>query len=143
MALRVSVITLVILLPYVCSFMENLFATHTADKIYKRILRNEHHQENYKNSLLSDITPYGLQLKKHAQIETISEDFPKKWSNVLHDAERKLIKLLLDEKKLIQQQLENKFDNELITNFPENHTDIKNEIINRNFTLKITLNERR
>ena len=39
--------------------------------------------------------------------------------------------------------MENKFDNELITNFPENHTDIKNEIINRNFTLKITLNERR
>ena len=78
-----------------------------------------------KNSLLSDITPYGLQLKKHAQIETISEDFPKKWSNVLHDAERKLAKLLLDETKLMQQQLENKFDNELITNFPENHTDKK------------------
>ena len=78
-----------------------------------------------------------------AQIETISEDFLKKWSNVLHDAKRKLVKLLLDETKLIQQQLENKFDNELITNFPENHTDIKNEIINRNFTLKITLNERR
>ena len=39
--------------------------------------------------------------------------------------------------------MENKFDNEPITNFPENHTDIKNEIINRNFTLKITLNERR
>ena len=112
MALKVSVITFVILLPYVCSFME------------------EHHQENYKNSLFSDITPYSLLLKKHAQIETISED-PKKWSNVLHDAERKLVKFILDKTKLIQQQLKNKFDNELITYFPENHTDIKNEIINR------------
>ena len=68
---------------------------------------------------------------------------PKKWSNVLHDAERKLVKLLLDETKLIQQQLENKLNDELITNFPENYTDIKNEIINRNFTLNISLNERR
>ena len=50
---------------------------------------------------------------------------------MLHDAERKLVKFILDETKLIQQQLENKFDNKLITYFPENHTDIKNEIINR------------
>ena len=52
--------------------MENLFATHSTDRIYQRILRNEHHQENYKNSLLNGITLYGLQLKKHAQIEVIS-----------------------------------------------------------------------
>ena len=51
--------------------MENLFATHSTDRTYQRILRNGHHQENYKNSLLNDMTPYGLQLKNHALIEII------------------------------------------------------------------------
>ena len=32
---------------------------------------------------------------------------------------------------------------DLITNFPRSHTDIKNDIISRNLTLKITLNDRR
>ena len=101
MEVKVFVITLFIFLPYVCGFMENLFATHSTDRTYQRILSNEHDQENYKNSLLNDITPYGLQLKKHAQIETISEDFSVKWSNMLHDAERKLVNLLLEETKLV------------------------------------------
>ena len=43
------------------------------DRIYQRMLRYEHHHENYKNSLLNNITPYGLQLTKKAQTETISE----------------------------------------------------------------------
>ena len=47
------------------------------------MLQYKHHQENYRNSLLYGITPYGLQLKKSAQIETTSPDFP--------TAERKLI----------------------------------------------------
>ena len=63
--------------------MENLFATHSTDRTYQRILPNEHQQENYKNSLMNPITPYGLQLNKHAQIDTILEDFPTKWLNVL------------------------------------------------------------
>ena len=123
--------------------MENLFATHSTDRIYQRILRSEHHQKNYKNSLLSDITTYGLQLKKHAPIETISEDFPAKWLNVLHEGERKLVNLLLEETKLVHQELENKFNKDLITNFPQNHTDIKNDIISRNLTLTTTLSDRR
>ena len=34
------------------------------------------------------ITPYGLQLKKSAQIETTSPYFPMKWLNILYEAER-------------------------------------------------------
>ena len=82
--------------------------------------------------MLNDITTYDLQLKKHAQIETISEEFPVK-----------LVNLLFEETKLVYQELENKFSKDLITNFPQKHTDIKNDIITRNLTLKITLNDRR
>ena len=49
-------------------------STHIADRIYQRMLRYEHHQVNYQSSLQYGITPFGLQLKKRAQIETISED---------------------------------------------------------------------
>ena len=94
MTVKVFEITLFILLPYVCGFMENFFATHSTHRTYQRILHNEHHQGN---SLLNDITPYGLQLQKHAQIDNISEDFPAKWLNILHKAERKLVNLLLEE----------------------------------------------
>ena len=75
MGLGVYVINLLIL--YACSFMESVMSTHIADRIYQRMLRYEHHQENYESSLQHDITPFGLQLKKIAQIETIS-DFPTK-----------------------------------------------------------------
>ena len=118
--------------------MENLFSTHSTDRTYQRILRNECHQEKYKDSFLNDITPYGLQLKKHAQIETLSEDFPAR----VFQTERKLVNLLLEETKLVHQELEDKFNKDLITNFPQNHTYIKNDIISRNLTLKITLSDR-
>ena len=97
---------------------------------------------NFKKNLLN-ITPYGLQLKKHARIKTISEDFPSKWLNVLHQTEHKLVHLILQDTKLVHPESENKFHKDLLTNFPQNHTDIKNDIINRNLTLKITLSDRR
>ena len=97
MTVKVFVITLFIFLPCVCGLVENLFATHSTDRTYQGILHNEHHQENQKNSLLNGITSYGLQLKKHATIETISENFEAKWLNVLHEAQRKLVNLLLEE----------------------------------------------
>ena len=57
--------------------------------------------------------------------------------------ERKLVNLLLEETKLVHQELENKFNKDLITNFAQNHTDIKNDIISQNLALKITLSDTR
>ena len=106
--MRAYVIILLIL--YACSFMESVMSTHTADRIYQWMLRYEHHQENYQSSLQHGITPFGLQLKKLAKIETISEEFPTKWSNILYDAERKLVNLLLAETKVMHEKVENDFD---------------------------------
>ena len=47
------------------------------------MLRYEYQHRNYKNNLLSNKTPYGLQLKKKAQLETVSEDFSVKWTNIV------------------------------------------------------------
>ena len=64
--------------------------TFITDRIYPGMLRFEHHHEIYKYSLLNNITQYGLQLKKNAQIGTVSENLSVKWRNVLYDTERKL-----------------------------------------------------
>ena len=141
MGLRTYVIILLIL--YACSFIVSIMSTHIADRIYQRVLRYEHHQENYQSSLQHGITPFSLQLKKLAQIETISENFPSKWSNILYDAKRKLVNLLLDETKVMHTKLENDFDEVVRTSHPHNYTNMMNEIIGRNITQKITLSERR
>ena len=102
---KVFVITIIVPL-YACSLTESVMSTHITDRIYQRMLRYEHHHENYKNSLLNNITPYGLQLKKKAQIETVSEDFSVKWTNVLYEAERKLVQLLLKESQLMYDKMD-------------------------------------
>ena len=109
MGLKVLVITLLII-PYVCSFMESLMSHHISDKLCRRILQYEHRQENYRNSLLHGISTYGLQLKKSAQIETTLPNFPAKRSSILYEAERKLVNLLLDESKIMYQKMKNKFE---------------------------------
>ena len=118
MDLKVFVIN-IIFIPHVCSFMEGLMSYQTTDRIYQRMLRYEHHQENYRNSLLNNITPYGLQLKKKAQIETISENFSEKWQNVLYDAERKLVQLLLTESELIYNKMDRDLNDIIRTTNPE------------------------
>ena len=65
------------------------------------MLQYERHQVNYRNSLPHGVTTYGLQLKKGAQIETT---LPTKWSNILYEAERKLVNLLLDEGKIMYEK---------------------------------------
>ena len=141
MGLRVYMIILQIL--YACSFMESGMSTDITDRIHQQMLWCEHHQENYQSSLQHGIIPYCLQLKKHTQIETILGDFPAKWPNILNDAEWKLVNPLLDETEVRHKKMENDFDEVLRTSYLHNFTDMKNEIMRCNITLRIMLSERR
>ena len=76
-------------------------------------------------------------------IETTSPDFQMKRSSTLDEVERKLVNLLLDENKVMYEKMENKFDQVLRAENLVNYTYVKNEIIEGNVTLKITLRERR
>ena len=49
------------------------------DLLFQKALRYEHHQKNFKESLLSDVTPFGLRIKKTPAIETVHEGFHMKW----------------------------------------------------------------
>ena len=63
--------------------------------LYQRVLKHQHHVENYIENLAQDITSYVL--KKKVAISTLSSDFRNRWNNALKEAERKLLKLLLKE----------------------------------------------
>ena len=67
--------------------MESLMSNHMSNKIYRRTLQYERHQEKCRNGLIHGITPYGLQLKKSAQTETILQDFLLKLSNIFYEIE--------------------------------------------------------
>ena len=64
---------------------------------FQKLIRYELHFLNYKESLDICLTPLGLRLCKKPVIKAISADFYSKWTGTLHDAEQRLIKLLLEE----------------------------------------------
>ena len=51
--------------------------------LYQQALKYYHHAENYHQSILQDITPFGLRLKKKAAINPISPDFDNQWNGIL------------------------------------------------------------
>ena len=71
------------------------------DLLYQKLLRYQHHWENYQTSLLEGLTPSGLRIKKRPAINSISDTFEKQWNFVLYDAEKKLVQLLLKESEHI------------------------------------------
>ena len=62
---------------------------------------------------------------------------------VLHEAERKLVQLSLKESQLIYDKMDKELNDTIKSSYLENSEEIKNEIIHRNLTLRITLNKRR
>ena len=50
--------------------------------------------------------PLGLHLKKSPAFEPVTEDFNLKWDEILHDAEKILVKLLLHESQKVIAQIE-------------------------------------
>ena len=85
-----------------------------------------------------------MQRESTNNLETISlKDFSVKWKKDLYDAERKLAQLLLKESQLMYDKMGKELNDTIKSAYLENSVDIKNEIINRNLTLQITLNESR
>ena len=56
------------------------------DLLNQHALKYYHHAENYQQSILQDITPFGLQLKKRTAINPTSPDFNSHWNGILKDA---------------------------------------------------------
>ena len=61
------------------------------DLLYQHALKYYHHAENYQQSILQDITPFGLRLKEKAAINPICPDFNSQWNGILKDAEQDIV----------------------------------------------------
>ena len=113
------------------------------DLLYQHALKYYHHAENYKQSILQDITPFGLRLKKKAAINPISPDFNIEWNGILKDAERKLLKLLLKEVQDISRNADKEFKESIKKEHPNNYVKEKEFVEKRNSKFKKVLEERR
>ena len=67
------------------------------EKIVQKSLHYPHHQSNYKDGLASGLMLLGLKISKSPAIETVTDNFDLKWKNILHNAEMRLVELLLME----------------------------------------------
>ena len=74
--------------------------------LFQKSIRYNHDKANYERSLLEGIIPTGLKLNKRPAFEPVSENFPFQWNNVLFDAEKKLVKLLLEESEKVIEKIE-------------------------------------
>ena len=85
------------------------------EEIYNKRLRYEHHHKNFEESILRDITPYGLRINKKPEISGISLSFMEQWNAVLKSTERHLVKLLLKESEKVVSSLNNEFETLLLS----------------------------
>ena len=99
------------------------------DLLYQKLLRYQHHWENYQTSLLEGLTPSGLRIKKRPAINSISDTFEEQWNFVLYDAEKKLVQLLLKESEhiisKIKIQIEIKISNDHIKTGSTKHKQLE------------------
>ena len=90
------------------------------DILLQKSFRYQHHYKNYEKSIALDLIPKGLKIKKRHTFEPISKDFNIKWNNILWDAERNLVELLLNESLKVVERAELDLDLELKRVYPKN-----------------------
>ena len=122
---------------------ENGMVLQSYEHIYNKKLRYEHHNENFKESILRDITPFGLQIKKNPGINVISSDFMNRWNSALKVAERSLVELLREESEKVVASLDTAFENSLKEAFSGNVEVARARIIKNGKHLAETLQKRR
>ena len=89
------------------------------DIFLQKFTRYNHHQKNYERSFLEGIVPTGLKLKKCPAFHQVSADFDLNWNNVLYDAEKKLVRLLLEQSKKVIIKTDTDIAVEIETKYPE------------------------
>ena len=94
-------------------------------------MRYEHCHKNVEESILQDITPYGLKIYRKPGINGISPDFMDQWNSVLNSTERHLVELLLKESQKVVPSLNNEFETLLKSSFPKGFNIERHHIIKR------------
>ena len=116
--------------------------TEHLDYLLQKSIRYEHHLKNYEESLKTGLILNAWRIKKSAAITSVTEDFHRKWQQILYDAEKNLVELLLYEAS----QVVAKIQTDLVTeirkinpkNYDQKYTDTKQKyyISRRGWKLK-------
>ena len=105
------------------------------DLLNRHVLKYYHHAENYQQSILQDITHFGLRLKKKAAINPIPPDFNSQWNGILKDAEWKPLKLLLKEAQSISKSTNSEFQESIKKEQPNNYVKEKDLVEKKEFKI--------
>ena len=98
-------------------------------------------------SLLHNVTPNGLTLKKSPQIGRSSEEFSRNWKQIRHTAETDLIRTLMKEYKVAERNFQVDFWNTMITYLSQERdlhsvivtiTEIQENILSISEVMKVT-----
>ena len=111
--------------------------------LFSKLLRYEHHAENYKLALEKQIIPFGLRVKNLPAIKPISEDFSNQWNSVLYDSEKRLVQLLLAETQKVVEKTQIEFNEKLHEKYQESFREEKLLIEKRNGKMKKQLETKR
>ena len=98
--------------------------------MFQKLLRYEHHAENYKLAIDQQIKPFGLRIIKAPIIQPIYEDFKNQYNTILYNSEKGLVRVLLEETQKVVEKTQTKFDGSLEVNY-----DIYDILISENLKL--------
>ena len=85
--------------------------------LYNKKFRYEHHHLNFQESILRDVAPFGLRIKKKPGITPKSIKFLSRWKEILKQAEKGLIQLLSEESKNVVDSIETELESFIHANF--------------------------
>ena len=84
------------------------------DRLLQKSLRYKHHYLNYQESLRRGLTPKGFRIREYPAFELVSYDAQIKWKEILYNAKKNLVELLLYESSNVAAKLEIDLNNKLL-----------------------------
>ena len=102
------------------------------ERLLQKSLRYQHHQKNCEKSLETGIIPKGLKIKKVPAFHPVSKNFFIKWEQILYNAEKNLVGLLLYESFKAIARIEIDFSDEIYKLHPDDYKAKRIELTNNN-----------
>ena len=116
--------------------------TEHLDYLLQKSFRFEH-VKNYEESLKTGLIPNGLRMKKSAAITPVTENFHWKWQQVLYDAEKNLVELLLYEASQVVSKIQIDLDAEIRKINPNNYNQMYTDTKQKCYKYRLKLEVKR
>ena len=117
--------------------------TQHLERLLQKTMRYQHHRQNYEESMRTGIVPKGLRIKKAPAFEPVSKDFYFRWDEILCNAEKNLIELLLYESSKVVAKLEVDLSNGIRELYPDSYEDKRLEMERKEDIYNKNLEKRR